>query len=210
MTRTPNTRTYWDYTFQWTDLHQTSEQLRPQMFTYDKLVDECLERLEELAPAKQAIHPESTVPVEGAPKLPKRDLYTLVRHHAKDDPKIARLWEEINTVPEWVDWDQIKRGQEVFFRYGMPMLNVVCPCLVLLSLTSRTDMVCSSVSKAFWVECKSPSYAVQELQLITPPGAPLVLWRRSLGLAASPQTSCAVVSLKLSNTLFKFPCPWSR
>ncbi|GES58145.1 Auxin Efflux Carrier superfamily [Aspergillus terreus] len=125
MTRTPNTRTYWDYTFEWTDLHQTSEQLRPQMFTYDKLVDECLELLEELTPPKQAVHPESTVPVEGAPKLPKRDLYTLVKHHAKDDPKIARLWEEINTVPEWVDWNQIKRGQEVFFRYGMPMLNVL-------------------------------------------------------------------------------------
>ncbi|PTU21153.1 hypothetical protein P175DRAFT_0248081 [Aspergillus ochraceoroseus IBT 24754] len=32
---------------------------------------------------------------------------------------------EINTVPEWVDWDQIKRGQEVFFRYGMPIVNVL-------------------------------------------------------------------------------------
>lgn len=157
MTRTSNTRTYWDYTFEWTDLHQTPEQLRPQMFTYDRLVDDCLERLEELAPPKQPVHPESTVPVEGAPKLPKRDLFTLVKHHAKDDPKIAQLWEEINTVPDWVDWDQVKRGQEVFFRYGMPMLNVVCTRRLHISLIYRANIICSSVSKVSWAECKSPS-----------------------------------------------------
>ena len=28
------------------------------------------------------------------------------------------LWKELNTIPEWVDWDQISRGQQVFYRYG--------------------------------------------------------------------------------------------
>ncbi|KAF9891475.1 hypothetical protein FE257_003941 [Aspergillus nanangensis] len=121
----PNTRTHWDVSFEWTDLHQSQEQLRPQMFTYDKLVDDCLERLEVLAPSKNYQHRSDAVPIEGAPKLPKRDIFSLVKHHAKDDPKIQQLWDEINTVPEWVDWDQIKRGQEVFFRYGMPILNVL-------------------------------------------------------------------------------------
>ncbi|KAA8642925.1 hypothetical protein EYZ11_009661 [Aspergillus tanneri] len=118
------TRHYWDYTFRWTDLHHTSEQLRPMMFTYDKLVDECLEKLDEISPLKNARHFEKTQ-TETATKAPKRDLYTLLKIHAKDDPKLDQLWTEINTVPKWVDWDQIKRGQEVFFRYGLPILNVL-------------------------------------------------------------------------------------
>jgi hypothetical protein len=48
-----------------------------------------------------------------------------LRDHAEDDPKLNELWTEINTVPEWVDWDQIQRGQDVFFRYGLPILNAV-------------------------------------------------------------------------------------
>ncbi|KAH8430682.1 oxygenase MpaB family protein [Aspergillus melleus] len=114
---------YWGYSFRWTDLHTSPEQLRPKMFTYDKLADECLERLDEISPPKSAPRP-STAPPE-ASKGPKRDLYSLLEEHAKEDPKLDQLWTEINTVPEWVDWDQIKRGQEVFFRYGLPILNVL-------------------------------------------------------------------------------------
>lgn len=88
------------------------------MFMYDKLADECLQRLDVISPPKSA-------PRADAAKGPKRDLYTLLKEHANEDPKLGQLWTEINTVPEWVDWDQIKRGQEVFFRYGLPMLTVV-------------------------------------------------------------------------------------
>ncbi|PYH89341.1 hypothetical protein BO71DRAFT_110313 [Aspergillus ellipticus CBS 707.79] len=117
-----NRRSYWDYTFEWTDLHQTGDQLRPMMFTYDKLADECLERLEALAPPTNIrdVHQDQTTP-----KTPKRDLYALLKAHASEDPKLGELWAQVNTVPEWVDWQQIKRGQEVFFRYGLPILNVL-------------------------------------------------------------------------------------
>lgn len=33
------------------------------------------------------------------------------------------MWEEINTVPPWVDWAQIERGQDVFYRYGGPAIT---------------------------------------------------------------------------------------
>ncbi|KAI9035818.1 oxygenase MpaB family protein [Aspergillus affinis] len=114
---------HWGYSFRWTDLHTSPEQLQPRMFTYDKLVDECLERLDEISPPKSA--PRSASGPPEASKGPKRDLYSLLEEHAKEDPKLDQLWTEINTVPEWVDWDQIKRGQEVFFRYGLPILNVL-------------------------------------------------------------------------------------
>ena len=48
-------------------------------------------------------------------KSSKRDLLALVERHADDDPKLKELWTQIHTVPEWVDWEQIKRGREVFF-----------------------------------------------------------------------------------------------
>ena len=105
----------------WTDLHQTKEQLRPKIYTYDRLADECIERLDVLAP-ETARNAQSDA---AGPKKPKRDLYTLMKDHAHSDPKLGELWTQVNTVPEWVDWQQVQRGQDVFFRYGLPILNAV-------------------------------------------------------------------------------------
>ena len=52
------------------------------------------------------------------PQDAARDLYALLRDNADKDPKLKQLWDEVNTVPEWVDWEQIRRGQDVFYRYG--------------------------------------------------------------------------------------------
>jgi hypothetical protein len=114
--------THLDLSFEWTELHRTAEQLRPLTFSYDKLADDCIAKLNELSP------PEKYRPKAGEPprKAPKRDLLALLEKHAKDDAKLEELWTEVNTVPDWVDWDQIQRGQEVFYRYGMPIMNVVC------------------------------------------------------------------------------------
>lgn len=45
-------------------------------------------------------------------------MYQLLRDNADADPKLKELWDQVNAVPEWVDWDQIARGQDVFYRYG--------------------------------------------------------------------------------------------
>ena len=105
---------YWGYSFHWTDLHSSADDLKPLIYSCDSLADECVERL-------------NNIPSDdGADKRPfKKDLYGLLRDHAEEDPKLNELWTEINTVPEWVDWDQIERGQDVFFRYGLPILNAV-------------------------------------------------------------------------------------
>lgn len=50
--------------------------------------------------------------------MPQRDLYALLRDNVDADPKLAEMWKQLNTVPEWVDWAQIERGQDVFYRYG--------------------------------------------------------------------------------------------
>lgn len=124
----------WGYTYEWTSEHQIKEQLRPLTFRYDELGAECLDRLDAISP------PRSTTPVPkaavggdtaGAPSQgggskdggsPRRDLYALLEAHHASDPKLQELWAQIHTVPSWVDWDQIKRGQDVFYRYGGPSL----------------------------------------------------------------------------------------
>ncbi|KOS46182.1 hypothetical protein ACN38_g2843 [Penicillium nordicum] len=106
---------YWDYSFHWTDLHSSADDLKSLIYNCDSLADECVERLSKVASADDRVHKQPF----------KRDLYGLLRDHADEDPKLCELWTEINTVPEWVDWDQIRRGQDIFFRYGLPILNVL-------------------------------------------------------------------------------------
>ncbi|KAJ6034321.1 hypothetical protein N7499_001529 [Penicillium canescens] len=105
---------YWGYSFHWTDLHSSADDLRPMAYTCDDLADECVELLNKI-PTND----------DSDKKTYKKDLYGLLRDHAEEDPKLQELWTQINTVPEWVDWAQIQRGQDVFFRYGLPILNVL-------------------------------------------------------------------------------------
>lgn len=124
------------YTYEWTPEHLGKEQLRPLTFSYDVLGAECLDRLDAISP------PGSTRPAPKSPvrddtaeapssqdvgsnknRSPRRDLYALLEQHHATDPKLNALWTQIHTVPSWVDWDQIKRGQDVFYRYGGP--NIV-------------------------------------------------------------------------------------
>jgi hypothetical protein len=133
-----DTRYAWGYTFQWTSRHFTSEQLHPLKYSYDILAGECLDRLDEISPPQSTELPRNRgkLPPMGQQKqVPKRDLYALLRDHAPHDEMLGRLWNEVNTVPDWVDWDQIARGQDVFYRYGGVALTAV-----------RTSTACRDVS----------------------------------------------------------------
>lgn len=124
-----NTRHAWGHTFQWTPEHLTPEQMHPLKFSYDTLGEACLNKLDEISPPPSGDLPrnKSRLPEkgEGENKAPKRDLYALLKEHHSEDPKLQELWDEINNVPEWVDWDQIERGQDVFYRYGGVALTAV-------------------------------------------------------------------------------------
>ncbi|EDU48531.1 repeatdomain containing protein [Pyrenophora tritici-repentis] len=134
--RTANTKNCWGYRFEWTPDHLTPEQMKPMKFSYDVLAEECLDRLNAISPSQNGVLPRndsnraalSSVPGTEEEKkeplpVPKRDLYALLEEHHESDPKLAELWREVHTVPEWVDWDQIARGQDVFYRYGGPALT---------------------------------------------------------------------------------------
>lgn len=126
--RDENTRRSWGVTFQWTDKHSSSEELHPLKYTYDVLGEECLNRLDEISPPQNPALPrnQNRDPVNAKREpVAKRDLYALLRDNAATDEKLGELWREVNTIPDWVDWNQIERGQEVFYRYGGPALTAV-------------------------------------------------------------------------------------
>lgn len=124
----------WGFTFEWTDDHLTAETSERLKHSYDVLAEECLDRLNAISPPDKAGLPRSdsqkSTQVTGTESekneslpVPPRDLYTLLRDHHQSDPKLAQLWTEVNTIPDWVDWRQIERGQDVFYRYGGPALT---------------------------------------------------------------------------------------
>src|SRR6478752_15224 len=70
---------HWGYSFEWTPEHRTQEQLRPLIFSYDRLGSEALDRLENVSATKT------------------RDLYALLEAHHAEDPVLQELWDQVTT-----------------------------------------------------------------------------------------------------------------
>ena len=134
--RRSSTCTCWGYTFQVTPDHLSAEEAQGLKASWDVLADEALSRLNRLdtrtpeqSISKEEREIEAHSPIENkAPKVTpgtvhKRDLYQLLRSCAENDIVLASFWSKVNVVPEWVDWAQIARGQDCFYRYGGPMLT---------------------------------------------------------------------------------------
>ena len=133
--RDPNVRTVYGHTFKWTSEHTPAEDFRPLIHTYDTVAADALDSLDEIVPPvplsfarkdiQETFEPKETEPQE---KKRHRDLFKLLQEHHNMDPRLQKLWTEVNTVPEWVDWAQIERGQNMFWRYGGPAITTVCLC----------------------------------------------------------------------------------
>jgi hypothetical protein len=100
-----------DYKIKWTSQHQSAEELRGLTYTYDEVATQALDELYKI----------------GSPAEEKYglDYYKLLKTNATNGGKIEELWNQVNTVPSWVDWDQIERGQKVYFRYAGPASTAV-------------------------------------------------------------------------------------
>lgn len=122
-------REAWGYRFKWTKDHQTPEQYDYLKHSCDTLGEDCAVLLNEMYPPERE-NPKSQQDRQGSngtshdgakseERASKwRDLYELFCEHHTEHPKLQELWGEVNTTPEWVDWDQIARGQDVLYRYG--------------------------------------------------------------------------------------------
>ncbi|OAL44227.1 hypothetical protein IQ07DRAFT_636300 [Pyrenochaeta sp. DS3sAY3a] len=113
----PQFLTTYGYKFRVTEHHPTDEHLKSLKFKYDVVGTEALAALDALfPPPPPRAGWYAKTKAENA--QPDRDTYALLRDHHGKDAKMQELWNEVNTIPSWVDWDQIKRGQEVFHRYA--------------------------------------------------------------------------------------------
>lgn len=128
------TRTAFGYSFQLTEHHLTPDQMDPMKQSFDLLGEKALERLDIESPTPPSALPRNSIRDEvksalsshGTSEQPpegKRDLYVLLRQNAFKDEVLGQLWVEVNTVPSWVCWNQIARGQDCFYRYGGPALT---------------------------------------------------------------------------------------
>jgi len=124
---TPNTRECWNYRFELTADHLSQEDSEPLKHTWDTLGDAALERINEILPPEADGIPRNSARSSSSSSdvevSPKRDVFKVLQENFSSDLILSKLWEQANTVPGWVDWDQIERGQEVFYRYSGASLN---------------------------------------------------------------------------------------
>ncbi|PYH95297.1 hypothetical protein BO71DRAFT_474111 [Aspergillus ellipticus CBS 707.79] len=103
----------WGYSFTWTSDHLSREEIEPLRQQYDISAAMALQRLQAI---RIALMEESKL--KGT-SPPPNDLYVLLRDHRGDDDVLNKFWTEVNTVPSWVDWEQLARGQRFFYRYAI-------------------------------------------------------------------------------------------
>ncbi|EAW11634.1 oxygenase MpaB family protein [Aspergillus clavatus NRRL 1] len=103
----------WGYSFKWTDSHLPRDTIKPLRQQYDTIGAAALERIQaiRLALVEEA-SAKGTTP-------PSNDLYTLLRDHHREDEILSQFWTELHTVPDWVDWQQLERGQRFLYRYAI-------------------------------------------------------------------------------------------
>lgn len=100
------------YEVVWGKKHLLPSRLKYLKNSYDKLAHDSLVQLEEWESDDKFL-----------------DYYDRLQRYAqtnkivKSDSPVHQLLDQLNTVPEWVDWDQIRRGQDVFYRFAGAMLT---------------------------------------------------------------------------------------
>ncbi|KAF9904680.1 hypothetical protein EC991_002427 [Linnemannia zychae] len=93
---------YWDYEGVWSENHLPASRLEPLRMVGDVLADNALEVLQVK---------------KGQDALEALREYISRPESEQTSPAPALLMKQLMTVPEWVDWEQIRRGQQVYWKY---------------------------------------------------------------------------------------------
>ncbi|KAK1959929.1 transcriptional regulator [Colletotrichum sublineola] len=105
-----------NYSFRWTKDHIPKDETEHLRQTYDKVGAAAVARIQE-------IHQRGLIEKSGnAAHLSKLDLFAVLQEHREQDEALGHLWDEVHTVPDWVDWEQLARGQRFFYRYALANL----------------------------------------------------------------------------------------
>jgi hypothetical protein len=131
------------YKFTCTPDHLSDEELDFLRASHDELGSAVIERLYDIIEHKKVENGE-------AASNERPDMLALLAEHRSEDKTLQALWDEVNTIPDWVNFAQLERGQRVFNRYaaanfmGLLILGFIREnsviglnfCLLSLTLTS--------------------------------------------------------------------------
>ncbi|KAE8381455.1 hypothetical protein BDV26DRAFT_255648 [Aspergillus bertholletiae] len=101
----------WGYFFTWTDSHLSRKKTEPLRQLFDSLGSAALERLQSI---QSSLLDDSRI---RGTSPPSNDLYTILQNHHREDEVLTQFWNETHTVPDWVNWEQLERGQRFLYRY---------------------------------------------------------------------------------------------
>jgi hypothetical protein len=179
-----NKRSVRGHDFQWTENHLTAEQLMPLRQQADDLGLAVVEKLLAIVAARK----------EAGEKRP--DLYTVLKENYANDSTLTEFWEETHSVPDWVDWEEIERGQTFLYRYLAPNITgiVLQGCLGENAVCSIAITFCTCTILTPIL----PSSPQQEPQ------------RSSSELEALTSLFCPSDSLRPSSGRFRPLSPWSH
>ena len=110
------------YEFDITDYHPTKADLDSLRSTYDLRGEAAFKRLNHLRRKTRATQTARDEDSAEQQISNKTDLYAALVENKDNDTALCELWDSVNDMPSWVDWDQIERGQTVFFRYCIPFI----------------------------------------------------------------------------------------
>ncbi|KAF9960685.1 hypothetical protein BGZ72_006255 [Mortierella alpina] len=118
--------THWGIDIIWTENHLPASRLDQLRKLGDPLADDALTALE-IKPGEDAL--EALLE------------YTARPDHEQRSPAPQQLLTQVMTVPDWVDWDRLQRGQQVYWRYCL-FINIV-----LIHFTLATGFSATKVMK---------------------------------------------------------------
>ncbi|KAF9564452.1 hypothetical protein EC968_004504 [Mortierella alpina] len=104
---------HWDHDIIWTKNHLPASKLEPLRRLGDPLADDALAALE-IKPGDDAL--EALL------------AYTAQPLEEQKSPAPQQLLTQVMTVPDWVDWDGLQRGQQVYGRYFLPLKIAIIHC----------------------------------------------------------------------------------
>ncbi|EGO56323.1 hypothetical protein NEUTE1DRAFT_83456 [Neurospora tetrasperma FGSC 2508] len=132
----PNRKNIWGYTFDWTPSHLTSTDLHPLTLSYDKLTNDCLDEFDALgltSSSSSSSSDPSPSPSQNSHQCPlhhhnhhhhqPNDFLHLLQTYHPSSPSLSTLWKHLTTIPAWVSYPSIARGQAVFYRYAGPAIT---------------------------------------------------------------------------------------
>ncbi|KFH63216.1 hypothetical protein MVEG_10627 [Podila verticillata NRRL 6337] len=101
---------FWDYDITWTEKHFPASRLEPLRQVGDVLADNALAALN-VKPGQDAL-----VALREYTAQP-------IKEQTSEAPRL--LMQQLMTVPEWVNWAQVQRGQEVYWKYVLFISHVL-------------------------------------------------------------------------------------